>query len=66
MNLSEYTSNRPHGFKVQLAKKLGVSKSFLSQMISGRVSVPIYVAKKMEEISEGKVTKAELRPDIWD
>lgn len=65
MTLSDYLSQLKRGGKSQFAKKIDVSKSFLRQMEDGTAPIPIYVAKKIEEHTQGKVTKAELRPDVW-
>lgn len=65
MTLSDYLSQLERGGKSQFAKKIDVSKSFLRQMEAGTTPIPIHVAKKIEEHTLGKVTKAELRPDVW-
>nr|WP_240021820.1 helix-turn-helix domain-containing protein [Mannheimia haemolytica] len=28
--------------------------------------MPAYLAKKIEEVTNGEVAKSELRPDLWD
>jgi len=66
MKLSEYLSQLPRGGKSQLAKKVGVSKSFLRQMELGTAQIPIRVAKKIELHTLGSVSRKELRPDVWD
>ena len=66
MKLSEYLSRLPRGGKSQFAKQVDVSKSFLRQMELGIAKIPIHVAKKIEQQTSGKVSKAELRPDVWD
>ncbi|MGX2956404.1 YdaS family helix-turn-helix protein [Ursidibacter arcticus] len=66
MNLTTYLSDRPRGFKSDFAKKLGISKSYLRQVETGYSPMPVYLAKKIEEITNGEVTKSELRPDLWE
>lgn len=66
MKLSEYLSKLPRGGKSQLAKNVGVSKSFLRQMELGTAQIPIPVAKKIELHTLGNVSKKEMRPDVWD
>lgn len=66
MDLASYLANRPRGFKARLARQLGVSRSFLRQMETGISKIPIHLAKKMESVTDGKMKKENLRPDIWD
>ena len=66
MKLSEYLSQLPRGGKSKFAKQVDVSKSLLRQMELGIAQIPIPVAKKIELNTSGKVSKAELRPDVWD
>ncbi|WP_294833308.1 YdaS family helix-turn-helix protein [uncultured Gilliamella sp.] len=65
MTLFDYLSQLERGGKSRFAKKIDVSKSFLRQMAIGTAPIPIYVAKRIEEHTSGKVTRAELRPDVW-
>lgn len=66
MDLTTYLSDRPRGFKSEFAKKLGISISYLRQVETGYSPMPAYLAKKIEEATNGEVTKSELRPDLWD
>ncbi|QHJ84180.1 MAG: hypothetical protein [Bacteriophage sp.] len=66
MKLSIYLSQLPRGGKSKFAQEIGISKSFLRQLELGIAKIPIQVAKKIESCTSGKVTKAELRPDVWD
>lgn len=66
MSLARYLANRPRGFKAEFAKKLGISNSFLSQIESGRAKMPLRLAKHISVFTEGQVTKAEIRPDVWE
>jgi DNA-binding transcriptional regulator YdaS (Cro superfamily) len=65
MNLYEYFQDKPRGFKTQFAKKVGITKTWLSQIISGRQipSAPLCVL--IERHTQGKVKREELRPDIF-
>lgn len=65
MTLSDYLSQLERGGKSRFAEKIGVSKSFLRQMEVGTAPIPINVAKKIEKHTQGKVTRAEVRPDVW-
>lgn len=66
MDLVTYLAERPYGFKSEFAKKLGISKSYLRQIATGYSPMPIYLAKKIEQMTDGIVSKSELRPDVWD
>ena len=48
-----------------LAKQLGVSKSFMSQMASGKASISAARAVEIERATDGAVTRKELRPNDW-
>lgn len=65
MKLSIYLSQLPHGGKSQFAKDIGISKAFLRHMEIGLSPIPAHVAKRIEKHTQGQVTKAELRPDLW-
>ncbi|BDE03306.1 MULTISPECIES: transcriptional regulator [Pasteurella] len=65
MELKNYLSNRPRGFKAEFARKLGISKSFLCQVEKGYSKAPIELAKKIENLTSGVVKKADIRPDVW-
>ena len=36
MSLKTYFSDKPRGFQAEFARKIGISPSFLSQIISGK------------------------------
>nr|WP_242650091.1 helix-turn-helix domain-containing protein [Rodentibacter trehalosifermentans] len=65
LKLKNYLANRPRGFKADFARKIGISKSFLRQIETGQSRIPIYLAKKIEIVTDKAVKKAELRPDVW-
>lgn len=54
------------GSQKVLADALSVSPSFISQCISGHRKLPVDHCKKIEELTNGAVTKAQLRPDIYE
>jgi len=49
----------------ELAKRLGCSKQLVSHWATGRQQPSPKMACKLEELSEGVVTAAEIRPDIF-
>lgn len=53
------------GTQQELADKLGIHPSFVSQMISGHRKVPPTLCRRIEMLTRGLVKRAELRPDIF-
>lgn len=64
MNLREYAASLPPGGQAELARNIGVARTFLYQMIRGIRPVPSLLCKKIELATYGAVTAAELRPDL--
>lgn len=65
MTLKEFFDGQPYGSKAALAKKLGISKTWMSLLISGRQKCGPELAKRFEEETKGAVTRESLRPDIF-
>jgi DNA-binding transcriptional regulator YdaS (Cro superfamily) len=65
MTLQEYFSDKPRGTKIALARKLGISKTWFSLVISGRQLPSPELARDIELHTGRKVKRAELRPDIF-
>ena len=65
MNLKDYFAGQPYGAKVSLARKIGVSKTWMSQLISGKEQCSPQLANKIQEATNGAVTREDLRPDIF-
>lgn len=65
MTLEEFFKDKPRGTKVALARKLGISKTWLSLIISGRKLPSPDLARDIESYTSGKVKRAVLRPDIF-
>ena len=53
------------GTQRKLAEILGVPPSFVSQWVSGYRKVPPVHCQRIEEVSGGRVTCHQLRPDIY-
>lgn len=66
MNLQKYLSKKPRGAKASFALEIGISRSFLRQIETGRSKCPIPLAKKIEEATDGVVSRTDLRPDVYD
>ena len=65
MDLKNYIDSLEWGGAKNLADKLGVSKSFLSQMASGASSKSQKRCVEIEVEKYGKVTRKDLRPSDW-
>ena len=65
MNLIEFFENKPRGAKLAMATKLGVSKTWMSQIISGRALASPELSGAIERYTKGQVKRKTLRPDIF-
>ena len=65
MKLKEYTAKLPRGGCGVLAKKLGISKSYLSQMVTGKAAISPTNAVAIEKATDGVVTRKDMRPADW-
>jgi hypothetical protein len=65
MTLIEYFQDKPRGSKVKFAKEVNVSKTWLSLVINGLRIPSAELSVDIEKASKGKVTRKELRPDIF-
>ena len=66
MNLKDYVSKSNRGHAKELAKSLGVSKSFLSQMVSGVAAISPERCVQIESLTNGIVTRKDLKPNNWE
>jgi DNA-binding transcriptional regulator YdaS (Cro superfamily) len=64
MNLSSYFEI-PGNTQVDLAQKVGVSQSMISQIATGLRPCPIPTCVAIERETEGSVSRKDLRPDDW-
>lgn len=65
MKLNEYFIGKPRGTKAKLAERLGISRTWLSQVISGKKLCSPELALAIEDLTSGAVGRADLRPDLW-
>ena len=65
MNLKDYFTNLPHGSKAELASKLGITKTWLSLIISGKKMPSGPLCNMIQKLTDGKVSRAALRPDLF-
>lgn len=65
MTLTEYFADKPHGSKADMAKALGISRTWMALLISGlRVPSP-ELALEIERITNGQIRRVDLRPDLF-
>lgn len=65
MNLKSYFDSERLAAK-KLAEALGVSPSYLSQMSKGTTPISPERAVKIEQATDGAVTRRDLFPDSWE
>ena len=65
MTLEEYFRDKPRGAKIELARKLGVCKTWMSLIVSGREVPSAGLALMIEKFTNGKVKRKTLRPDLF-
>lgn len=65
MKLKEYTAKLPRGGCGKLAEKLGISKSYLSQMVTGKAAISPTNAVAIEKATDRAVTRKDMRPADW-
>jgi DNA-binding transcriptional regulator YdaS (Cro superfamily) len=65
MTLTEFFEDKPRGAKIAMARKLGVSKTWMSLVISGRQLASPELCGAIERYTKGQVTRKTLRPDIF-
>lgn len=62
MNLQEYVASKS---QAEVARELNVSPGLVWQWLNGETRITAERAKQIHEITSGRVSKHELRPDIW-
>jgi DNA-binding transcriptional regulator YdaS (Cro superfamily) len=65
MNLKQYFDEEPIGAIKEMAEHLGVTQSWMSLLIHEKRKPSAALAKKIEEATQGLVTRKELRPDLF-
>lgn len=65
MTLQQYFLDKPRGAKSELAKALGISRTWMALMISGQRVPSPELALEIERLTEGKVRRVDLRPDLF-
>lgn len=65
MTLKEYFATLPKGAQKDLAKKLQISTTWMTLVTNGHEVPSVALAVLIEQVTEGKVTRKELRPDVF-
>ena len=52
--------------QLSLALRIGVTQGLIWQWVNGKARVPAERAVQLERATDGKVTRAELRPDLFE
>lgn len=65
MSFKSYYDKLDADGKKQLSKKMKVTLGFLSQLATGHRKAGIHVIAKLERATNGALTRAEIRPDIF-
>jgi hypothetical protein len=65
MTLTEFFEDKPRGAKIAMARKLNVSKTWMSLIISGRELASPELSGAIERYTKGQVKRTTLRPDIF-
>lgn len=65
MQLKNYLESLERGGAARLARALGISPSYLSQLASGEAPISPARCVKIEKELDGAVTRQEMRPADW-
>lgn len=65
MTLSDYFKEEPRGAKIEMAKYLGITATYISLLIHGKRRPSGAMALSIERATQGLVTRSELRPDLY-
>lgn len=65
MTLQEYLKGKPRGAQIELARKCGISKTWMSLLVTGREVPSPGLALMIEKFTRGAVTRKVLRPDLF-
>lgn len=65
MTLQEYFDGKARGAQIELARKCGITKTWMNLLTSGRELPSAELALLIETYTKGAVTRKELRPDLF-
>lgn len=65
MNLKQYFKQEPYGAKSIFAEKVSITPTYLGLLIRKARRPSAELAKRIEKATKGKVSAADLRPDLF-
>ena len=65
MTLVEFFAKKPRGAKADMAEALGISRTWMSLIVSEHKQPSVELAIAIEKYTKGKVKRKVLRPDIF-
>jgi|1048.fasta_scaffold00038_33 DNA-binding transcriptional regulator YdaS (Cro superfamily) len=65
MKLSDWLDKQPRGTRAQLARSLGITPTWMCQLTAGRGKASVELAIEIERLTDGQVTRSDMRPDIF-
>jgi len=65
MPLREWLKSQGRGSQQMLARKIGLSETWMSLLVNGRVPCSAHLANAIHQATDGGVDRVELRPDIF-
>jgi len=65
MTLRQYFQGRPRGAQADLARQVGISRTWMSLLVSDRRLPSAELAVAIERCTGGKVRRKTLRPDLF-
>lgn len=65
MTLRQYFDGKPHGSKAEMAKALGISRTWMSLIINNLRLASPELALEIERQTNGEVRRVDLRPDLF-
>lgn len=65
MTLQEFFATQPRGSKAKMAEQLGISRTWMSQIISRRVTCSAEMAVAIARLTNEAVRREDIRPDLF-
>lgn len=65
MDLKTYFATKPRGTASRIAAAMGVSASYLSQMVKGESAISPARAVQFEQLTNGECSRQDIKPDEW-
>jgi DNA-binding transcriptional regulator YdaS (Cro superfamily) len=65
MTLKDFFETKKLGAKTEMAKALGISRTWLALIINGQRVPSVRLSLDIERYTHGKVRRKDLRPDMF-